>query len=375
MAMERFYKILVIAVLFSAISDCSVSAHEKDSSLALPEISVVAQIKQKSNLRNEPLSSSVMNFAEVEKRGVQTLHDLSLFTPNLYMPEYGSKMTSSIYIRGLGSRMDNAAVGIYVDRMPVLNKNGFDTDLWDITRIELLRGPQSTLYGRNTIGGIINVYTLSPMQYQGVKAKLGYSSGNTYNAKASVYRKFNEKAGLSVGLNYYNSDGYFKNTYDGSDCDWIEGGSARARVVFRPNSKWTVDNVFSVSRVRQGGYAYSLYDSQADKILPIAYNDESGYVRTMVSNGLSIDYRSAKFHLSSVTSWQYLDDCMTLDQDFTEKSMFTLQQAQNEHTLTQDFVLKSSDGQRWWQHLTGATLFLQGNGYGCSCMAEGRWYK
>ena len=360
MAMERFYKILVIAVLFSAISDCSVSAHEKDSSLALPEISVVAQIKQKSNLRNEPLSSSVMNFAEVEKRGVQTLHDLSLFTPNHYMPEYGSKMTSSIYIRGLGSRMDNAAVGIYVDRMPVLNKNGFDTDLWDITRIELLRGPQSTLYGRNTIGGIINVYTLSPMQYQGVKAKLGYSSGNTYNAKASVYRKFNEKAGLSVGLNYYNSDGYFKNTYDGSDCDWIEGGSARARVVFRPNSKWTVDNVFSVSRVRQGGYAYSLYDSQADKILPIAYNDESGYVRTMVSNGLSIDYRSAKFHLSSVTSWQYLDDCMTLDQDFTEKSMFTLQQAQNEHTLTQDFVLKSSDGQRWWQHLTGATFFYKG---------------
>ena len=157
MDMERFYKILVIAVLFSAISDCSVSAHEKDSSLALPEISVVAQIKQKSNLRNEPVSSSVLNFAEVEKRGVQTLHDLSLFTPNLYMPEYGSKMTSSIYIRGLGSRMDNAAVGIYVDRMPVLNKNGFDTDLWDITRIELLRGPQSTLYGRNTIGGIINV--------------------------------------------------------------------------------------------------------------------------------------------------------------------------------------------------------------------------
>ena len=102
--MERFYKILVIAVLFSAISDCSVSAHEKDSSLALPEISVVAQIKQKSNLRNEPLSSSVMNFAEVEKRGVQTLHDLSLFTPNLYMPEYGSKMTSSHIYKGTGKQ-------------------------------------------------------------------------------------------------------------------------------------------------------------------------------------------------------------------------------------------------------------------------------
>ena len=359
--MRRSYRIFLLVFIFSLLAQDFAAGHQKDTSVTeLPEISVVAQIKQKSNLRNEPLSSSVMNFAEIDRRGVETLHDLSLFTPNLYMPEYGSKMTSSIYIRGLGSRMDNAAVGIYADRMPLLNKNGFDVDLWDITRIELLRGPQSTLYGRNTIGGIINIYTLSPMQYQGVKIALGYSSGNTYTAKASLYHKFSEKAAFSIGMNYYSSDGYFKNTYDDSDCDWAEGGSARARLVFRPNSKWTVDNVFSVSRVRQGGYAYSLYDPQEDKIMPVAYNDRSGYERTMISDGLSIDYKSEKLHFSSVTSWQYLDDCMTLDQDFTVKSMFTLNQAQNEHTVTQDFVLKSNDSRKKWQHLTGTTFFYKG---------------
>ena len=355
------YRFFLFVVVFLLAAQNFAAGHQRDTSVSeLPEISVVAQIKQKSNLRNEPLSSSVMNFAEIDRRGVETLHDLSLFTPNLYMPEYGSKMTSSIYIRGLGSRMDNAAVGIYADRMPLLNKNGFDADLWDITRIELLRGPQSTLYGRNTIGGIINIYTLSPMQYQGVKIALSYSSGNTYKAKASLYHKFSEKAAFSIGMNYYSSDGFFKNTYDGSDCDWMEGGSARARVILRPNSKWTVDNLFSVSRVRQGGYAYSLYDSQEDKILPVAYNDMSGYERTMISNGLSIDFKSENLHFSSVTSWQYLDDCMTLDQDFTVKSMFTMKQAQNEHTFTQDFVLKSNDSHKRWQHLTGATFFYKG---------------
>ena len=359
--MRRSYRFFLFVVIFSLAVQNFAAGHQRDTSVSeLPEISVVAQIKQKSNLRNEPLSSSVMNFAEIDRRGVETLHDLSLFTPNLYMPEYGSKMTSSIYIRGLGSRMDNAAVGIYADRMPLLNKNGFDADLWDITRIELLRGPQSTLYGRNTIGGIINIYTLSPMQYQGVKIALGYSSGNTYKAKASLYHKFSEKAAFSIGMNYYSSDGFFKNTYDGSDCDWMEGGSARARVIIRPNPKWTVDNLFSVSRVRQGGYAYSLYDSQEDKILPVAYNDMSGYERTMISNGLSIDFKSENLHFSSVTSWQYLDDCMTLDQDFTVKSMFTMKQAQNEHTFTQDFVLKSNDSHKRWQHLTGATFFYKG---------------
>ena len=359
--MRRSYRFFLFVVVFLLAAQNFAAGHQRDTSVSeLPEISVVAQIKQKSNLRNEPLSSSVMNFAEIDRRGVETLHDLSLFTPNLYMPEYGSKMTSSIYIRGLGSRMDNAAVGIYADRMPLLNKNGFDADLWDITRIELLRGPQSTLYGRNTIGGIISIYTLSPMQYQGVKIALGYSSGNTYKAKASLYHKFSEKAAFSIGMNYYSSDGFFKNTYDGSDCDWMEGGSARARVILRPNSKWIVDNLFSVSRVRQGGYAYSLYDSQEDKILPVAYNDMSGYERTMISNGLSIDFKSENLHFSSVTSWQYLDDCMTLDQDFTVKSMFTMKQAQNEHTFTQDFVLKSNDSHKRWQHLTGATFFYKG---------------
>ena len=351
---------LFIFFLLFVINDSRIFAHGADSSFVLPEISVVARVKQKSDLKSEPISSFEIDYAEIERRGVESLHDLSLITPNLYMPEYGSKMTSSIYIRGLGSRMDNAAVGMYVDRVPVLNKNGFDTDLWDIARMELLRGPQSTLYGRNTIGGIINIYTLSPMQYNGVKVKIGYSNGNTYSAKASVYHKFNNKVALSAGVNYYNGDGYFKNSYDNSDCDWTEGGSARARVIFRPAPGWTIDNSFSVSRVRQGGYAYSLYDKKSEKLLPIAYNDECGYERTMITDGLSIEYKGDKLLFSSVTGWQYLDDKMTLDQDFTVESMFTLQQAQKEHAVTQDFVLKNSNEQSHWQHLTGATFFYKG---------------
>lgn len=354
---------LVISTSVYSIGNNSIKEHRnnKDNPVqqdTISQVAVVAHIKQRSNLRLEPISSSAVALEEIQKRGITDLHDLSHYTPNLYIPDYGSRMTSSIYIRGLGSRIDNAAVGLYVDRVPYMNKNGFDTDLWDIARMEVLRGPQSTLYGRNTIGGIINVYTLSPMSYEGVKIKLGYSNGNTYTAKASLYHKFNEKWAFSIGGNFTRSDGFFKNSHNNTDCDWIEQGSGRARIIFRPNSRLTFDNTFSFSRVREGGYAYGLFNDGITE--PVNYNDESSYQRNLFSNGLSINYDAGKYLLSSVTTWQYLDDCLILDQDFTPKSMFTLKQAQREHTITQEFVFKrKTEKESLWHHMNGASLFYK----------------
>ncbi len=342
----------------------SLSQQTQENAESLAEVAVVAQLKQRNDLRLEPLSGTTIRLEGIERRQIASLGDFASYTPNLHIPDYGSKITSSIYIRGLGSRMDNPAVGLYVDRVPYLNKNGFDADLWDIMRMEVLRGPQSTLYGRNTIGGIINVYTLSPMVYQGARFSASYGNGNSYSFKASTYNKLSEKLGFSLGGRFYSSDGFFDNEFNGADCDWQMGGTGKLRVVYKPNSRLAIDNNFTAGQVNQGGYAYSLYNPQTGKLSPVNYNDECGYRRTTLSYGLSFDYEAKDYFLSSVTSWQYLDDCMILDQDFTPKSMFTLQQAQHEHTFTQDIVFRSKDrggklSGRGWEWLNGATLFYK----------------
>ncbi|MBR5856537.1 MAG: TonB-dependent receptor [Bacteroidales bacterium] len=332
---------------------------------SLSEVAVVAQLKQRSDLRLEPLSGTTIKMEGIERRQIARLGDFASYAPNLYIPDYGSKITSSIYIRGLGSRMDNPAIGLYIDRVPYLNKNGFDTELWDIMRMEVLRGPQSTLYGRNTIGGIINIYTLSPMLYEGARFSASFGSGNSYSFKASTYNRLSDKVGFSLGGQFYSSDGFVDNEYNGSDCDWQMGGTGKLRVVYKPNSRLTIDNNLTAGQVNQGGYAYSLYDPETALLKPVNYNDKSGYKRTSLTYGLSFDYETPDYFFSSVTSWQYLDDCMTLDQDFTPKSMFTLQQSQHEHTLTQDFVFKSRQKRdkelsgRGWEWLNGATLFYK----------------
>ena len=343
-----------------AIRNCREEINpEKDTVTALAEVAVVARMKQKNDLRQEPLSATVIKLGEIERKQIVSLSDMASLTPNLYIPQYGSKMTSSIYVRGLGSRIDHPAVGMYVDNVPYLNKNGFDSDLWDIMRMEVLRGPQSTLYGRNTIGGIINIYTLSPKVYQGVRLQAGYSSGNTYQAKGSVYVKPSEKVAFSIGANYRNSDGFYTNATTGENVDWEESVSGRFRFVYTPGSRLTIDNSFMAGKVDQGGYAYGLYNPADGTTAPVSYNDPCGYERTSISNGLSVSYNTGKHIFSSVTTWQYLDDCMTLDQDFTPASMFIMQQAQHENTVTQDFTVKRSEEGRKWQWLTGLTLFYK----------------
>jgi outer membrane receptor protein involved in Fe transport len=101
----------------------------------------------------------------IEDRKIVSIVDLSAVAPNFFVPDYGSKMSTPVYIRGIGERSTGQAVGVYVNNMPYLDKSVFNFEFMDVQRIEVLRGPQGTLYGRNAMGGIVNVFTHSPMDY------------------------------------------------------------------------------------------------------------------------------------------------------------------------------------------------------------------
>ncbi len=329
--------------------------------LSIDEVGVVVrQPKQHFGLKSQPISSSVVNASLIERERILSIKDLSAIVPNFYQPDYGSKMTSSIYVRGFGARIDQPIIGLTVDGVPYLNKNNYDFDMLDVARVELLRGPQSTLYGRNTMGGQMNVYTLSPMNYQGVRATAEYSSANTVRAKASYYgRSRNGKFGFSVGGYYNRTDGFFDNAYYNSDVDWGESSGGRVRLVGDLGRGWEIDNSASFGYNNEGGYAYALYDVEHDVVGLVNYNDPSGYMRYAFSNGLVLSHAGEKVNFSATTSYQFMHDKMQMDNDLTPASLFTLVQEQHEHAVTEDIVLRSNDKSRRWQWITGAYGFYK----------------
>lgn len=322
---------------------------EADSAFLLGEVTVTA-IKQRDDLTLHPVASTVVRRPQLERLGIVSIKGVSEIAPNFYMPDYGSRMTSSIYVRGLGARMDNAAVGLTVDNVPFLNKDMYDFDISDIDRIEVLRGAQSTLYGRNTMAGQVNIYTMSPLTWQGTRVGVTAGKNELWKVSLGHYALLSQTLGMSLSADFNYLGGYWKNSYNGSRADREKGGSLRWKTSWRPNDRLHIDNTAWLSFNRNNGYPYE-YQTTGE----INYNDTCFYRRNSFADGLTVKYDFDNWSLSSITAVQYLDDNMTLDQDFTPLKYFTLTQKRHEWSLSQDIIARGSSGNYRW--LTGVFAF------------------
>lgn len=306
---------------------------------------------------------SVAYLDELEARLIDSPKKLSAIVPNLHIPDYGSAMTSSIYLRGFGSRMENPVLGLYIDDVPVLNKNAYDMDMLDIRRADLFRGPQGTLYGRNSMCGVLSLNTLSPSSYEGIRAALQYGSANNVSARASIYRKTKDGLAIGAGVGFRHSDGFYTNSLNGERCDPSDGLSLRLKIQKQLRPDLHFENIFSAGALTQGGWPYRLYDNETGRLADVAYNDICAYKRLNITEAVKIRKDADHYSLSSISSLQVLLDRMDLDQDFTPRSMFTLAQIQREGALTQEVILKPKAEWKkdWWNWQSGAFLFWKFN--------------
>ena len=152
-------KKIMIALMLLTTGTAWAEDFPKDSLkiVDIEEVVVIATPKENRKLRDLPVAATVLSQENMRANQVNSVKNLTGIVPNLFIPDYGSKLTTSIYIRGIGSRINTPSVGLYVDNIPYIDKSAFDFNYADIERIDILRGPQGTLYGRNTMGGLIKV--------------------------------------------------------------------------------------------------------------------------------------------------------------------------------------------------------------------------
>lgn len=309
----------------------------------LNEVVITSSTKETNKLQSLPSAISVISPLAIQSRQIEAIKNLSGFVPNLFIPDYGAKLTSAVYIRGIGARSSGQSIGLYIDNVPYQNKSTFDFNLNDIQRIEVLRGPQGTLYGRNAMGGIINVYTLSPFQYQGTKLSVSGGGYGEFAAKASHYNKLSKNVGISVSGYYNRNDGYFRNVYTGKRADWEEAAGGRIKLdwMIKPSLKASFQSSFDYTN--QGAFAYGLLDKGTQEVESVNYNDPGSYYRRVVNNSINLEYRTDNFILSSTTGQQYFMDRMQMDQDFTDKSIFTLTQKQRQNSVSEELAIRSNN--------------------------------
>lgn len=346
-------------------------AQSNDDTLSihrLREVSVSATPKEKAEVRERANSVTLMDRSQLQSRGIESLRSIESLAPNFFMPDYGSRQTSAIYIRGIGSRIGTPAVGLMVDGIPYYDKSAFNFSLAHAEGIEVDRGPQSTLYGRNTMGGLVKVSTRSPLHYQGTDVHLGYATGS-HERRVSLthYHHPTDKFAFSAGAFYDGTSGFFRNDMTERLVDKSNTGGIRIRGIYQANERLTFDANVHYEYSDEGAYPYYYTgrtkgtEDKADYIGKITTNLDGLYRRHLMNAGLRTEYKGTYGTLHAVTAYQHIIDRMLMDQDFLWDDTYSLEQRQKIHILSQELVWKCLPKEHY-DGLFGANFFYQWQG-------------
>ncbi len=320
----------------------------------LDELVVIAQPKESGRLRTLPLSSTMFSANDLKNLGLRDIREISRYVPSFVMPEYGSRYTSSAYIRGIGAKEGSSAIGMYVDGIPLVTKSMYNFHTYGLERVDVLRGAQGTLYGMNSEGGLVRMYSRSPMNYQGSDFSVGGGTHGNRNAEVAHYHRFNDRMALSLASFYDGQQGFFENQTTGKRADLSNEAGGKVRFIVHPMDSLSLDYTADYQWVSQNGFPYGQLNLTTRRAALPTSDYESDYLRHLFTTGLTLQWKTKKFILSNTTSFQYLRDHMHMDIDYTQADLMRMNQHQRQRGLTEEMTLKGE--KKRWQWASGVFL-------------------
>lgn len=221
----------------------------------IEDIVVTAQ-KRSENLQNVPISIYALSGDSIEKAGINDVYDLATYAPSFKSDNVGPA-DPTFTMRGIGSNERGAgsdrSVVVFLDDIYIGRSAGTVFELYDIERIEMLRGPQGTLSGRNVVGGAINIITKKPTEDFSAAAEVTLGNYNLRQAKARVNGKLADGVAASLSFTTRDRDGFYTYAPTGKDTDGISSTNLRSKVAITANENLEILLSGDVSRFRQDG--------------------------------------------------------------------------------------------------------------------------
>lgn len=228
---------ITTAIVLTSLAGLPESGFSQDS-LRIEEVIVTAQ-KREESLQETPISMAAFTSGDLQMKRIDSLQDLHTHVPNLnFTPHPNSANTALIYIRGIGLIDDqmtqDPSVGVYMDGVYLARAQGLSIDVADIERIEVLRGPQGTLYGRNTTGGAVNFISKPPsLDAMGFRQTVTLGNRDLMESKTSLNVPLNDSMAIKLALLRSLQDGFVSNEGSGTS-DF----GARDRTAFMVDLLW-----------------------------------------------------------------------------------------------------------------------------------------
>src|SRR5688572_31641573 len=197
----------------------------------LEEVMVTAR-RFSETFRDVPMTVSVFTAATIEAAGIDRPADFIARVPNMTLVETQNAGNAFVVVRGISqARNSEPSVAVLVDGVLETNPAEFNQDLFDIEQIEVLKGPQGAVYGRNAIGGAIIIRTKDPGDEFEGRVKLGYGNGSSVRAQAGISGPIGDTFKYRASLSYYDTDGFLPSTFLGGKADPVENLSGRVKLM------------------------------------------------------------------------------------------------------------------------------------------------
>jgi iron complex outermembrane receptor protein len=282
----------------------------------LEEIVVTAR-KRAETLEESPVSVRAFTQAEIASAGIETPHDFIGLTPNVTLVQTQNAGNSFINVRGISqARNSEMSVAVLVDGVLMTNPAQFNQQLFDIQQIEVLRGPQGALYGRNAIGGAITVVTQQPTDEMAGKFEIGADSGPGYTARGTISGPVGDSDTLKYRLSgsYVDTDGYIDNTFLREEADPYKDVSGRLKLLWEPSDTFSADLRLSASALDTQALYFNIAAEVDDTSLPVRVNNPGVNERDMLTFSLKLEWQGDYGSFTSITAYDDLEELLTGDQ-------------------------------------------------------------
>ena len=293
----------------------------------MEEVIVTAR-KRDESFQNVPVTINVFTETLIRNAGIRRPSDFIQLVPNMTLVETQNAGNAFVVIRGISqARNSEPSVAVQVDGVLQTNPAEFNQELFDIQQIEVLKGPQGALYGRNAIGGAIIVTTKQPGDEFEARVKAGYGNESSLRGLASVTGPIGDTLKFAASVNYYETDGFLDNVFLNEKADPVEDLGARVRFIWEPSDNFTGDLRLAISDLStQALYFVIPRDDEANPFSsfttapdannvtsPIQLDNPGINDRDIFNASLKLDFGIGDGTLTAVTSYNTTEEILTGD--------------------------------------------------------------